>query len=178
MRRLWPASLAGQLVLIVLIALALGQALSFLIFADERRLALRAASREQILARTAGLARLLGEIPQALQDSVLSASSGAQVRFGLADSGAVDGRAPGHGRNRLARRLRALLDGNGGRPVLVDVRDERRIGNLVGFAFVDEASGQPRHWRHQPEPVGLTLAVQLGDGRWLNARTTFEPAPA
>ena len=178
MRRVWPTSLAGQLVLIVLMALALGQALSFLVFADERRLALRAASREQVLARTAGLARLLAEIPPALQGSVLSASSGAQVRFGLADVSAVDGSPPGHGLNRLARRLRGLLDGNGGRPVLVDVRDERRIGNLVGFAFVDEASGRPRHWRRQPGPVGLTLAVQLEDGRWLNARTTFEPAPA
>jgi signal transduction histidine kinase len=178
LRRLWPTSLAGQLVLIALIALVLGQGLSFLIFADERRQALRAANREQVLARMAGLARLMGEIPPPLRDGILAASSGAQVRFRLAGSSAVDAAAPGHARNRLARRLRALLDGNGGRAVLVDVRDERRLANLIGFAVVDEETGRPQYWRRRPGPVGLTLAVRLEDGRWLNARTTFEPAPA
>ena len=79
MRRLWPTSLAGQLVLIALIALVLGQGVSFLIFADERRQALRAASREQVLARTAELARLMGETPPPLRDGILAASSGAEI---------------------------------------------------------------------------------------------------
>jgi hypothetical protein len=90
-RRPWPGSLAGQLVLIVLVALVAGQLSSVLIFADERRVALRAASREQVLARTAGLARLLEETPPELRERILRASSGGLVRFYVGEEGAVAG---------------------------------------------------------------------------------------
>ena len=73
MKRLWPRSLTGQLVLIVLAALIAGQTLSLLIFADERRLALRAANREQVLTRIAGLVKLLAETPPELHPRILAA---------------------------------------------------------------------------------------------------------
>lgn len=179
MRRLWPQSLTGQLVLIVLAALIAGQALSLAIFADERRLALRAANREQVLTRTAGLVKLLAETPPELHSRILAASSSAQLRFRLARTSAVDAGQAWHRRNRLAQRLAGLLGGNGGRAVLVDVRDERRtLGNLVGFAPLDETTGRPRYWRSRRGPVALVLAVALPDERWLNAETAFPAAPA
>ncbi|MEK0083724.1 ATP-binding protein [Benzoatithermus flavus] len=179
MRRLRPGSLAGQLVLIVLAALIAGQSLSFLIFADERRAALRAANREQVLARTATLVRLLDETPPDLHEPILAASSSRQLRFQIGRESAVDIGENWHGRNRLARQLGELLDGNGGRPVLVDIRgDERRLENLIGFAPLDEATGRPRYWQGRRGPVGLVAAVQLGDGRWLNAETSFPTPPA
>ncbi len=180
MTRYGPRSLAGQLVLIVLVALLLAQGLSLLIFADERRVALRAAGREQVLARTAGLVRLLEETPVELHQRILSTSSSPLLRFRIVerDDEASDD-AHGHAGSRLARQLAALLDGNGGRPVLAFAGDDRRLGNMIGFDPVDETTGRPRFWRRPPgPPVALELAVQLPDGRWLSALTNPPPPPA
>src|SRR5262245_55843626 len=98
-----------------------------MIFADERRGAVRAAYREQVLARTAGLARLLADTPAALHERILRASSGALVRFAEADVSAVAPRGEWQQRNPLARQLKDLLDGNGSRAVLVDFPDERPL---------------------------------------------------
>jgi signal transduction histidine kinase len=176
-RRFWSLSLAGQLVLIVLVAMLAGQALSLLIFADERRMALRAANREQVLARTAALVRLLDETPPSLHPRILAASSSPQLRFRVGDASAVAADEPWHGRNRLARRLAGLLDDEEEHAVLVDVRDDR-LQNLIGFQAVDERTGRPRYWRGHPGAVALVVSVRLGDGRWLNAETGFPPAPA
>ena len=92
MRRLWPGNLAGQLVLIVLLALAAGQLLSVLILADERRAAVRVASREQVLARAAGLVRLVEETPPALHQRILAASASRTM------STSWPARLPGHSR--------------------------------------------------------------------------------
>jgi signal transduction histidine kinase len=177
--RLWPKSLAGQLVLIVLLALVAGQALSFAIFADERRAALRTANREQVLARTATLVRLLEETPPYLHAPILAASSSRQLRFQVAAASAVDAGEDWHARNRLARHLAGLLDGNGGRPVLVDIRDDHApLRNLIGFAPLDEATGRPRYWQGRRAAIGLVVAVRLPDGGWLNAETAFPAPPA
>ena len=178
MRRLWPGSLAGQLVLIVLLGLLAGQALSLYIFADERRAALRVVAREQVLSRAAGLVRLLQETPVALHERILDASSGGLVRFAVSARGALAGEADWRARNPVARRLRALLAGNQGRPVLADFPDEPGLGNLIGFAPFDEASGRPRYWPDRPRrPANLVLSVQLADGRWLDAQTFAAPPP-
>ena len=55
-KRWQPKSLAGQMIALLLITLVLAQIVSFMIFADERRLALKAAAREQVLSRTASMA--------------------------------------------------------------------------------------------------------------------------
>lgn len=179
MRRLWPGSLAGQLVLIVLLALIAGQALSFAIFVDERRLALRTANREQVIARTASLVQLLQETPADLHARILAASSSAQLRFRLSRASAVEPERPWHSRNRLAQRLTALLDGNGGRPVLVDIRDDRGFTDLIGVEWGGADNERPRPWRERRRgPLALVLAVGLPEGRWLNVETVFPPPPA
>jgi signal transduction histidine kinase len=173
----WPRNLAGQLVLIVLVALLAGQALSLLVFADERRMALRAANREQVLARTAGLVRLLEETPATLHGRILKASSGALVRFDGGPASAVDASDAWHRRNPIAVQLEHLLGGNGGRPVLVDFADERRIVNLIGFEGMDQNRWRPDRPRRRHGPIALAVAVQLADGNWLNAQTFTQPAP-
>jgi signal transduction histidine kinase len=178
-RRLIPQGLAGQLLTVVLLALLVGQALSLAIFADERRLALRAVNREQVLSRTASLVRLLGETPADLHGRILDAASSGQLRFRLEGTSAVDPAVPRHARNHLAQRLAELIGEAGQGPVLVEVRDERRLRNLVGFAPVDDATGHARYWReprHAP-PLALLISVGLPGGAWLNAGTSFAPPP-
>jgi HAMP domain-containing protein len=177
-RRLWPRNLAGQIVLIVLVALLAGQLLSLAIFADERRVALRTANREQVLARTAGLVRLLEETPAGLHGRILEASSGAFVRFRRGPSPVVADADSWTRRNRAAAQLRCLLAGNGGRPILVDFADDRPLANLIGFEPLDEASGRPRFWqRRRHGPAALVVAVRLAGGDWLNVQTQPQPAP-
>jgi signal transduction histidine kinase len=61
--------------------------------------------------------------------------------------------------------------------VLVEVRDERRVRNLVGFAPVDDVTGRARYWRERHGPLALLISVGLPDGRWLNAGTPFATPP-
>ena len=164
MRRLWPRSLAGQLVLLALVALVAAQALSLMIFADERQVAVRAAYREQVLARTAGLVRLLAETPPGLHARMLRASSGALVRFTEDRASAVTPRGEWQRRNPIARQLDSLLDGNGipyavqhehvgalypgvallGSRVMVESRDRQRAEILLSRLAlqVREATGE------------------------------------
>jgi signal transduction histidine kinase len=151
-----------------------------MIFADERRAALRMVGREQVLTRTAGLVRLLEETPEPLHGRILETSSGGLVRFAISDRGALADEADWREHNPVARRLRGLLDGNRGRLVLADFPEEPGLRNLARFALVEEARGRPKHWpprRHRPPP-SLILSVQLGDGRWLDARTFTQPPPS
>ncbi len=175
-RRWWPPGLAGQLAGVLLLALVAAQGLSLLIFADERRLALRELNREQVLTRTAGLVRLLGETPPELQGRILAAASSGALRFRIEPESAVDPGPARHARNRLARRLAQMVGGEAGRTVLVELRDEQRLGRLVGFEPIDRATGRPRYWREHRAGLALLISVRLEGGAWLNAGTSF-PAP-
>ena len=61
--RLAPRSLAGQLTLLLLLALAAAQGVAVALFAWERMEALRDAHRDDAVLRTATVARLLGDTP-------------------------------------------------------------------------------------------------------------------
>ena len=72
LRALWPRRLAGQLIALLLLALVVSQAVSLVILLDERRLALRAAERAQVLARTASIVRLIEATPPTLHPQILA----------------------------------------------------------------------------------------------------------
>ena len=61
--RLAPSSLAGQLTLLLLLALAAAQGIAVALFAWERIEALRHAHRDDAVQRTATVARLLAGTP-------------------------------------------------------------------------------------------------------------------
>ena len=92
LRRLWPRRLAGQLITLLLLALILSQAASVVIFMDERRFAIRAAERKQILERTASIVRLIESTPPALHDQIVRTASTGHLRFWLADQRAAETR--------------------------------------------------------------------------------------
>ena len=81
--RLAPKSLAGQLTLLLLLALAVAQGVAVALFAWERMEALRDAHRDDAVLRTATVARLLGDTPPGLHDSVIAAASTELARFSL-----------------------------------------------------------------------------------------------
>jgi signal transduction histidine kinase len=190
LRALWPRRLAAQLIALLLSALVVSQAVSLIILLDERRLALRAAERAQVLARTASIVRLMEATPPTLHPQILSTASSPRLRFSVDDDHAVDDSVETHRHNPLQQRLADLVGGSA-RQVLVELSDqtpqmwgwfERARGADEGGAERAEDGpalrpaaaaqwqrGRHHAWRH----MSLIASVQLADGRWLNVETRF-----
>jgi signal transduction histidine kinase len=186
LRRLWPRRLAGQLIALLLLALILSQAASVVIFMDERRIAIRAAERKQILERTASVVRLIESTPEALHGQIVRSASMGHLRFWLAEERAA--RTDDAADNHLQRRLKSLIDDGLMREVVVELSDDDGLwrGELDGDdepvepgasdivpAHADEAgpNDDPRPFarRHRHRgPSGLLISAQLDDGTWLN----------
>jgi signal transduction histidine kinase len=191
LRALWPRRLAAQLIALLLSALVVSQAVSLIILLDERRLALRAAERAQVLARTASIVRLMEATPPTLHPQILSTASSPRLRFSVDDDHAVDDTVETHRHNPLQQRLADLLGGSA-RQVLVELSDQtpetwswferargaddqggaERAEN--GPAVRPAAAAQWQRGRHQAwRHMSLIASVQLADGRWLNVETRF-----
>jgi signal transduction histidine kinase len=201
LRRLWPRRLAAQLITLLLLALILSQAASVLIFMDERRVAIRAAERKQILERTASIVRLIEHTPPALHEQIVRTASTGYLRFWLADERAAQARDADQSDSHLQRRLKSLIDDGLVREVVVDLRDEEgfwrqgddrdddeesaRDGGRIAPARAgevtpdDDADERPRHRRHHHRgPSSLLISARLDDGRWLNAgMNVWAPSP-
>jgi signal transduction histidine kinase len=199
LRRLWPRRLAGQLIALLLLALILSQAASVAIFMDERRIAIRAAERKQIVERTAAVVRLIEGTPEALHGQIVRSASTGHLRFWLAAERAARADAA-HPRDiHLQRRLKGLIDDGLVREVVVELSDdegwwrrgreddqEPRVaaaGEIVparapevGPDGVDGTRPPARRHRHR-SPSGLLISTQLDDGTWLNVGMSV-PSPS
>ena len=107
--RLAPRSLAGQLTLLLLLALAAAQGVAVALFAWERMEALRDAHRDDAVLRTATVARLLGDTPPELHDSVIAAASTELARFSLTGAPVVGETSAGERAAAIAGDLSAAL---------------------------------------------------------------------
>ncbi len=180
--RLVPKSLAGQLSLLLLLALALAQGVAFALFAWERIDALRHAYRANAVLRTATVARLLGDTPRELHVAVIAAASTELVRFSLTDEPVV-------AETGTARRAAAIADGLA---VALGVEPGRVRVAPLWTRYLDEDDphedhdddddddhdrdedrhgGGRRHWT----PDWFTASVALADGRWLNCAVRPPP---
>lgn len=151
-RRLWPCSLAGQLILSLLAALLVAQLVSAAFFASERHEAIINARRELVMQRTASLVRMLDLLPRpedpALTQSMLAAATSTRLRFWVAaDAAAGDG--PDARDNLFTDTLMDRLDGPRPGPVLVRVVDREDWGPFpmpdVVRRWRGDWHGRPRH---------------------------------
>ena len=190
--RLAPRSLAGQLTLLLLLALAAAQGVAVALFAWERMEALREAHRDDAVLRTATVARLLGDTPPELHDSVIAAASTELARFSLTGAPVVGETSAGERAAAIAGDLAAALG----------VRPERvRVAPLWTQILADhdwddhhdhdddhdddddhDEDHDRNHDDDDPdhrEPDWFTASVVLEDGRWLNVAVGPPPgAPA
>ncbi len=72
---LWPRSLRGQMIMLVLVGLALAQGLGYAIYRFEERSGRQALRDEFVLTRVVSVARLLADTPQTLHSRVVNAAS-------------------------------------------------------------------------------------------------------
>ena len=183
--RFAPKSLTGQLTLLLLLALAAAQGVAVALFAWERMEALRDAHRDDAVLRTATVARLLGDTPPALHDSVIAAASTEIARFSLTGEPLVGETAAGERAAAIAGDLSAAL-GVGPERVrvaplwtrfLFDDDDDHHHDDDRDHDWDDDRDHDRDDDRDEPD--WFTASVALADGRWLNVAVVPPPgAPA
>lgn len=184
MRRPWPKSLAGQMIALLLLALIVAQAIGVAIFFDERRGAVRAVTRGQILSRTASIVRLLNDTPPVLHGRIIESAGTRRLHFELAETSFIPAGAPPSQAEFLHERLARLL-GDQAREVRIAVQEEDRFpfwrgrGRFGPFRYDDDDddhhmerrygpfAGRHRHFPSQ----GLKISVLTRGGPWLNVAT-------
>lgn len=185
--RLVPRSFAGRLILLLLLALLVAQAIAFALFAHERSKAVRQVYRETVVARTASVVRLLAEAPRPAHPRILSAASTRALGFRVdAQAAANETSSIGPARfiaNALARglglprdRVRAEFD-IAFRSDDDDERDDYDERDEYEEHDDDEDHRFERHEGKWAKYRWLTLSVAMPDGRWLNVLARAPPGP-
>jgi signal transduction histidine kinase/cell division protein FtsL len=186
LKRLWPRSLAGQLVVFLLTAIIVAQAIAFIVVTDERRIAVERTTREQVLARTIDFARLVAESPIEIQNRMLRGASDRRLRFDISDTSVLD-RADEDERDvALERRIAEEL-GPLAREVRVTYETEPfgrwlRPGRKGDDRMPMGSEVMPPRPPAMRDFVGLTISVKFmprdgGNSRWLNMRTLVRTQP-
>jgi signal transduction histidine kinase len=183
MKRFWTRSLAGQMVVLMLLALLLSHAIGFVIYRDERTQALRGALKEEFLSRSAAVTRLLEASPPELHGEILRAGGSAITRYWLASN---PGEAMAWQEHALSHLMQALPARLAASEATVLPPTENRSPNtnpyLAGASLVASrnvswevlsAGAWPLSRTAQLLQLdgwnGFGLAVQLTNGAWLNA---------
>ena len=171
LRTLIPQSLGGQLLAMLLLALAVTQGLGLLLFTDERNRAVRAALGLEAAGRAANVVLLLDYAPIHLRPSILRAADSPLVRFEVG----AEPEAPHDSAEAdwVLGQIRQIL-GEPEREVRADV-------HALSVASMPIPDGMPAAMRPmhdammagRTEPVELTLSIRLVGGDWLNVRTMF-----
>jgi signal transduction histidine kinase len=177
---LWNRSLAARFVFVMLLALALSQGISLLLFASERGEVLLKAAKAEFLSRCASVAKVLESTPTAVHSEILRASDTGYSRFWISAQFPADVAAwEREARRRLAEPLPTVAKIANG--------DAGPAPEAPAEVAADEAEAPAEsaaHWLDLPAfawPLsrsakflylggsnGMGLTVQLQDGTWLN----------
>ena len=175
--RLAPRSLAGQLTLLLLLALAAAQGIAVALFAWERIEALRHAYRDDAVQRTATVARLLAGTPPALHEAVIAAASTELVRFSLTGEPVVGATGSGERAVAIAADLSAALGADAAQ-IRVAPLWTRHMDDDDGWDDDHDDDDDDRDHEHW-ELDWFTASVALDSERWLNVAVGPPPgAPA
>lgn len=171
--------LATQFIGFTLAALLISQALAFLILWDERTAALRAAAKSEFFSRAASITRLLETIPPQAQEQALQASGTTYSKFWVTDSSPDNASAWRlQAVDHLSRPLANAVDLSKKFSWIAPAKPQLPDPKEVARENRDEewSTPLPIFW-NLPQPAkflyfdrrrGLGLAVQLGEGRWMN----------
>jgi len=190
-KKFFPKTLTGQLILLLLLALVATHAITFFIFADERLAAVRTTAREQIAFRTASIIRLLNDTPPELHQRIVDSASSSRLRFELSDTPSID--------DGFQDATSAAIRGMLARSLRGDVREVRVEISERPFSFAqprfpswmarhhrgvedddDDDDGRSRDRRYRRTPpriIELRIAAQTLTGPWINVATLSPVAP-
>ena len=192
LQRLWPHSLGGQLIALLLIALIGSQAVSIWLFAGERRLAVYEAIGDGVIVRTASLVPLLETSGETTRTQLLQATSSAITRFWLDQKPSVANVPQSGAERRLAGALAEELGQDPGIRVSLSAagkgpergsgkppRDERKKQEEAGETNLEklEERERRREERLRHRLIAIEFSVPLAGGQWLNVLTSHRPPP-
>ena len=177
--KLAPKSLAGRLTLLLLIALAIAQGVAMALFVRERIEVVRHAQQDNVILRTATVARLLRDTPPALHGAVVIAASTDFSRYSLTDAPLVSRSGAGVRADAIAARLSVALETD---------RDRVRVAPMWSRHRHHDDDDDDGAWRHNGRDDGdhnhgprhrrllwFTASTALDDGRWLNVEVSPPP---
>lgn len=169
--RFWPRSLAGQLIAVLLPVLAAAQVAGFVILADERIWAIRAAARDEFLTRMASVARLIGTTPAADHQEIIEGMAAVGIRFWLSEGPPADIAA--FRREAWQRLDRTLPVTEGGQRPLGSFEANRQGAQALSGSWSTPPAGDwslPREARFADldSRFGVAVAAEVVPGRWLN----------
>ncbi len=169
--RVLPQSLGGQLLAMLLLALAITQGLGLILLTDERNRAVRAALGLEAAGRAANVALLLDDAPADLRAEILRSADSPLVRFEVGPDPEAS-----HNTENAAPFLDQIRQ-------ILNQPDREVRADIHALALTPPAvpDGVPNAMRpmHQAmmaahaEPIELTLSIRLAGGDWLNVRTMF-----
>lgn len=176
MMLLWRRSLAARFLLLVLLALALSQAITFLITWGERGQALHAAAKGEFVSRTSSLALLLETTPPSFRPDILDVSGTAYTRFWTSSDGPND---PLAWQKEAFAQLSKPLPGivgkyaaymNGQASTGIDTADASVPPRMLDLSGNRGPFSRPAKFLYMDAaPNGMGLSARLKDGSWLNA---------
>lgn len=173
---LFPQSVGGQLLAMLLLALVATQGLGLLLLTDERNRAVRAALGFEVAGRAANVVLLLDDAPTDLRPSILMAADSPLVRFEVGP--APEATHDSTDADFVLGQIRQIL-GNPEREIRADI-------HAISITPMPMPEGMPAAMRpmhdammaRRTEAVEMTLSIRLARGDWLNVRTMFDrPGP-
>ena len=169
-------SLRGQLILLIVAALAAAQLVSLWLFVDERAMAVHMALGLETAGRAANIARLIEEAPPELHDSILRAASSPLVRFSLTDAPRVD-HTGHHAGGVVEGTIRGMLPDREDRQIRVELHEFSPDMLPVEGIPRTMAEMHRAMMRDQISAVEMQLSIALDTGQWLNVDTRFHNPP-
>jgi signal transduction histidine kinase len=171
MRRLWPKTLVGQLILVMLLAVGLSQAVTLIIYRLERARTVRGVIAEECMGRAVSAYRLAEGTPPARRTETLNAIETPLTRYWITD-------APVASTAEWQRQARAhLLE-----PISASGKHSSSSSLFSSEAMLDQVSDAP--WKVLPagtwllqQPIhvldlaawnGFGFSMQLDENSWLN----------
>ncbi|GAA6162218.1 ATP-binding protein [Ruegeria sp. HU-ET01832] len=169
-------SLRGQLILLIIAALAAAQLVSLWLFVDERSMAVHMALGQETAGRAANIARLLEETPPDMHDAILRAASSPLVRFSLTDTPAIDHTEHNAG-GAVENTIRRILPGYENRPIMVELHEFSADTLPVEGSPSTMAEMHMAMMRDHVSANEMRLSIALTTDQWLNVDTRFHNPP-
>lgn len=177
------STLAGRMVLVTLVAVAVSYAVAFFLYSNERGAALRRAAETAVIERVAYTAERLRDVPAPRRAAAAADIRDFSIQYAVANApDSADADVTGAGA-RVARAISARLENTEVRGFSRDVeRPSRRWRS--GHGDRDDSSGPDDQGGRRADNGGppllrvteIGVAVRLGANSWLNARA-YLPGP-
>lgn len=170
----WPRSLGGQLIALILAAIIVSQLFTLWLFTDERRGALLEFAGGTVVSRTAALVELLNDTPPQLHEQIRTAASSPLLYYWISPQPALRESGSAAADLRIQQRLQREI----GEDRVVRTEIGRNI-TVPRYHRQKAAKRQKNNAQQNPPrtrnvPLIVAMSVQLDSGSWLNMAASLQ----